>query len=118
MVMQGDKQMARARKQTKTTKETTPGFAIKINPQTELGLAMLIAETEDGHYEPVAVVASVSEAQEIAKSDFARRLEGVAMGCEDVTCPARYAIWAQGLGGEYKPLREYEIDGTAQNIEW
>ena len=44
--------MARARKQTK---ETTPGFAIKITPQTELGLAMLIAETEDGRYEPVAV---------------------------------------------------------------
>ena len=76
--------MARARKQTKQTKETTPGFALKITPQTELGLAMLIAETEDGHYEPVAVVASVSEAQEIAKSDFARRLEEVAMGCEDV----------------------------------
>lgn len=107
--------MARARKQTK---ETTPGFAIKINPQTELGLAMLIAETEDGHYEPVAVVSSVSEAREIASSDFARRLKEVGMGCEDVTCPARYAIWAQGLGGEYKPLREYEIDGTAPQIEW
>ena len=40
------------------------------------------------------------------------------MGCEDVTCPARYAIWAQGLGGEYKPLREYTIDGTEPQIEW
>jgi shikimate 5-dehydrogenase len=43
MVVQGDKQMARARKQTK---ETTPGFAIKITPQTDLGLAMLIAQAE------------------------------------------------------------------------
>jgi hypothetical protein len=115
MVVQGDKQMARARKQTK---ETTPGFAIKIKPQTDLGLAMLIAETEGGTYEPVAVVSSVSEAKEIAASDFARRIKEVGMGCEDVTCPARYAIWAQGLGGEYKPLREYTIDGTEPQIEW
>jgi len=105
--------MARAR-----TKQTpTPGFAIKINPQTELGLAMLIAETEDGRYEPVAVVATVAEAQEIAASDFARRVKETSKG-EDVACPARYAIWAQGVGGEYKPLREYTIEGTEPQIEW
>jgi hypothetical protein len=115
--MQGDKQMAKAR--TKQTKEApTPGFAIRITPQTELGLAMLIAETEDGRYEPVAVVASVAEAQEIAKSDFARRVKEISMGCEDVACPARYAIWAQGLGGDYKPLRDYTIEGAEPHIDW
>lgn len=107
-----------AKVRTKQTKQTpTPGFAIRITPQTELGLAMLIAETEDGRYEPVAVVASVAEAQEIAKSDFARRVKETSKG-EDVTCPARYAIWAQGLGGDYKPLREYTIEGTEPQIEW
>lgn len=109
--------MARSRsKQTKNA--PTPGFAIRITPQTELGLAILIAETDDGCYEPVAVVASVAEAQEIAANDFARRLKEISMGCEDVACPARYAIWAQGLGGEYKPLREYTIEGTEPQIEW
>ncbi len=108
-----------AKANTKQTKETpTPGFAIRITPQTELGLAMLIAETDDGSYEPVGVVVSVAEAQEIAKSDFARRLKEISMGCEDVACPARYTIWAQGLGGEYKPLREYTIEGTEPQIEW
>ena len=106
--------MAKARKQTR---ETTPGFAIKITPQTDLGLAMLIAETEDGKYEPVAVVSSVSEAREIASSDFAGRVKEVGMGCEDVACPARYAIWAQGLGGDYKPLREYTIEGSESQTE-
>lgn len=108
--------MARAR--TKQTRQTpTPGFAIKINPQTELGLAVLIAETEDGRYEPVAVVATVAEAQEIAQSDFARRVKETSKG-EDVACPARYAIWAQGTGGDYRPLREYTIEGTEPQIEW
>lgn len=108
--------MARAR--TKQTKPSpTPGFAIKITPDTELGLAMLIAETEDGRYEPVAVVATVAEAQEIAASDFARRVKETAKG-EDVACPARYAIWAQGTGGDYKPLPEYTIEGTEPQIEW
>jgi hypothetical protein len=114
--MQGDKQMARTRTK-QMTQTPTPGFAIKITPQTELGLAMLIAETDDSAYEPVAVVASVAEAEEIAKSDFARRVKDTAMG-EDVACPARYAIWAQGLGGEYKSLREYTIEGTEPQIEW
>ena len=64
------------------------------------------------------MVASVSEAQEIAKSDFARRLEEVAMGCEDVTCPARYAIWAQGLGGEYKPSAKTRSTAPIPKVEW
>ena len=38
-----------------------------LEPETELGLAMLIAEDEDGHYEPVAVAASINEAKELAE---------------------------------------------------
>jgi hypothetical protein len=46
MVVQGDKQMARTTKQTKT--RATPGFAIEIKDDTELGLAILAAEFGDG----------------------------------------------------------------------
>jgi hypothetical protein len=46
-----------SRKQAKTYN----GFAIPLQPDTELGLAMLIAEDEEGHYEPVAVVVSIAE---------------------------------------------------------
>ena len=35
----------------------TPGFAIEIGLDTNLGLAILLAEDEEGHCEPVAVVA-------------------------------------------------------------
>jgi hypothetical protein len=41
MVVQGDQQMARTTKQTKTA--ATPGFVIKIRDDTELGLAILVA---------------------------------------------------------------------------
>lgn len=110
--------MALARNKRTKREAPTPGFAIAIKPATDLGLAMLIAETDDGHYEPVAVVSSVAEAREIASGDFARRLKETSIGREDVTCPARYAIWAQGLGGDYKPLRDYTIDGTEPQVDW
>jgi hypothetical protein len=46
--------MALARNKKAKRETPTPGFAIAIMPATDLGLAMLIAETEDGHYEPDA----------------------------------------------------------------
>src|ERR1035437_5962890 len=51
MVVQGDKQMARTTKQTKTP--ATPGFAIKIKDDTELGLAILVAVYAAGGYRPI-----------------------------------------------------------------
>jgi hypothetical protein len=47
--------MART-KQSRTS--ATPGFAIGIKDDTELGLAMLIADLGDGHYQPIGVVVS------------------------------------------------------------
>ena len=60
--------MARTTKQTKTP--ATPGFAIEIKDDTELGLAILVAEFGDGNYQPVEVVVSINEAREIADSDM------------------------------------------------
>jgi hypothetical protein len=75
--------MARTRKQTKTYN----GFAIPLEPDTELGLAMLIAEDEDGHYEPVAVAATINEAKEIAESDLRGRMRSIARGEDAGICP-------------------------------
>lgn len=44
--------MARNRR---TTETLTPGSAIRIGNDTELGLAMLIAEDDEGTIEPIAV---------------------------------------------------------------
>src|ERR1017187_7602265 len=51
MVVQGDKQMARTTKQTK--KPATPGFAIEVKDDTELGLAILVAVYAAGGYRPI-----------------------------------------------------------------
>ena len=90
--------MARNRKPTRTYN----GFAIPLEPNTELGLAMLLAEDEDGHYEPVAVVASISEGRETAASDFAARMRRLEGDEEPGICPIRYRLWARGVNGDYR----------------
>ena len=42
-----------ARTKGQTAANVTPGFAIRINDDTELGLAILVAEFGDGNYQPV-----------------------------------------------------------------
>ena len=59
------------RKHKKTQGEAaTPGFAIQILPDTDLGYAMLIAEDEEGHYEPVNYASSLGEAFEMLRKTF------------------------------------------------
>ena len=92
-------------------KNATPGFAIQITDDTELGLAMLIAEDEDGHSEPVGVVVSINEAREIAAGDMRRRFHEHGRG-ETPLCPYEYKVWAQGLGGGYcvaATIRAHEV---------
>ena len=94
--------MTRTRKQPKTYN----GFAIPLEPGTDLGLAMLIAEDEEGHYEPVAVAANISEAKEIAESDMRGRMRSVEKGADAGICPIRYKLWARGVDGEYRLATE------------
>jgi hypothetical protein len=75
------------------------GFAVEITDATDLGLAMLIAESEDGQYEPVAVVANVGEAREVAKQDLRSRMDRLEHG-ESPLCPYVYKVWARGIDGE------------------
>ncbi len=90
--------MARTTKQTKPP--VTPGFAIEIKDDTEVGLAILVAEFGDGNYQPVGVVVSINEAREIADSDMRGRMRDLERG-KTPACPERYLVWAQGLEGEY-----------------
>ena len=95
--------MARNRKQTKTHN----GFAIPLQPDTNLGLAMLIAEDEEGHHEPVAVASTINEAKELAESDFRGRRRRLERGEDPGLCPYVYKVWAQGIDGYY--LLAHEI---------
>ena len=78
-----------------------------ITESTDLGIGLLIAESEDGEYQPVGAVSTIREAREIAESDMRRRTHRLDQG-SDPMCPARYLVWAQGDGGEYATVAEIE----------
>ena len=85
----------------KNTPAATPGFAILLTDSTNLGLATLIAEDEQGHYEPVSVVNSISEAREIAASDLRGRMRRLERDQDPGLCPYNYKVWAAGIEGGY-----------------
>ena len=62
---------------------------------------MLIAEDEEGHYGPVAVVVSISEAREITATDMQHRRKDLEAGGAPM-CPYEYKVWARGLDGDYR----------------
>jgi hypothetical protein len=92
---------------TKAQSKSYNGFAITLQPDTPLGLAMLIAEDEEGHHQPVAVASTINEAKELAQSDFLARRKRLERGDDPGLCPYLYKVWAQGIDGDY--LVAFEI---------
>jgi hypothetical protein len=90
--------MARNRKE-QTRTNATPGFALEIKDDTELGSAMLIAEDEDSHYLPIGSVVNIDEGRGIALDDLRRRMCELERGNDPGFCPYCYKIWARGLDG-------------------
>ncbi len=90
-----------ARTKGQTAANVTPGFAIRINDDTELGLAILVAEFGESTYQPIGVVVSINEAREIAAGDMRGRMRDLEAG-KTPACPETYVVWAQGLDGDYR----------------
>ena len=78
-----------------------------IGETTDLGIGFLIAESEDGAYQPVGAVMTIGEAREIVATDMRRRMSRLEQG-SDPMCPVRYLVWARGDGGEYTTVAEIE----------
>jgi hypothetical protein len=97
--------MANAKKSYKTYN----GFAIPLQPDTDLGLAMLIAEDDDRNCQPVAVVSTINEAKELAECDLRERMRKTERGQNACICPIRYKLWARGIDGEYLVATTIEI---------
>src|ERR1700691_1099089 len=78
----------------------TPGFAIQILPDTDLGTSMLIVDDEEEHYRPVTLAMTISEAKELAQGDLRSRMRSVENATDaDGLCPCEYRLWSRGLGG-------------------
>src|ERR1043166_6535424 len=88
------------KKQTRKQKDHN-GFAIPLQPDTELSLAMLIAEDEEGRTQPIAVASTINEAKELALNDFDCRLKKMQNDEDAGICPYEYKLWARGVEGEY-----------------
>ncbi len=89
--------MALTKKQTKSYN----GFAIPLQPDTELGLAMLIAEDEEGRSEPVAIASTIREATELARTDWRARINRLERGEDPGLCVDVYKLWARGIDGQF-----------------
>ncbi|MCS6954419.1 MAG: hypothetical protein NZM33_16360 [Bryobacteraceae bacterium] len=66
---------------------------------------LVIAEDEDGGYEPVALASTFAEAEELARSDYASRLRRLERDEEPGLCPYLYRIWAR-REDRYEPAGE------------
>jgi hypothetical protein len=78
-----------------------------IEETTDLGIGMLIAESEDGAYEPVTPVSTIREARDTASCDLRGRKASLENGGEPL-CPARYRVWARNDRGEFTSVAEIE----------
>ena len=77
--------------------------------RADLGLAVLVAESNDQEYEPVAVVMSVREALETSKEDLRLRMTDLDHG-GDPMCPERYVLWARDPSGQYRALHRINAE--------
>lgn len=62
---------------------------------------MRIAEDDGGNSQPIAVAATISEANELAESDMRGRMRRLDRGEDAGFCPTCYKLWARGVDGEY-----------------
>ena len=92
--------MARTKKQTKSHN----GFAIPLQPDTELGLAMLIAEDEEGHVRAGRRRSHDQRGETRSPRATSRsRMRRLERGRRSWTLPVRRTkVWARGIDGDYR----------------
>ena len=73
-------------------------LADALQPKQNLGLAILIAENDLGHYEPVGVVGTIQEAREMAQHDMAHRLAELAQDRSPMAADI-YRLWGMKSNG-------------------
>jgi hypothetical protein len=95
------------RPRTKAT-NAPAGFAFPLAGDTDLGLAVLVAEDEEGAYEPISVVRSINEAREIASDLLGKRMRRLERGGDPGLCPYIYKLWAWGVDGDYRVAAEID----------
>ena len=90
------------------TKPVPKNAAPALDENAELGFgALLVAEAEDGSYEPVSVVSTIKEARFMAGENFRSRMIAVE-NADSPMCPDVYKVWIHGMHG-YRVISEIEV---------
>ena len=69
-----------------------------MTPSTESPFLFLIAEDEDGNYEPIELVATIDEAEEVFRFDMKRRLRALHNDEDPGLCPFVYKLFMRQAG--------------------
>jgi len=75
-----------------------------LKREDELGFAFLVAEDEEGHYEPIELVSTLNEAAEIAEADLKRRIKALDNDQDPGLCPYEYVLFARTISGRYEKI--------------
>jgi hypothetical protein len=82
--------------------------SIPVDETTELGFGtMLVAESDEGGYEPVVMVSTIREARYFAEENLRIRMSELESGGQPM-CPARYVVWGRGDFGTYRIISTIE----------
>jgi hypothetical protein len=100
---------------TPTNNKRHPLFG-RVATDSSLGIAILIAEDDDGRYWPIGLASTIGEAREIAESDMRVRMRDLERG-KTPACPAVYTLWSCDLNGEYGVIRKLDA-ATLADVEW
>ena len=88
----------------------------RVAADADLGIALLIAETEDGHYDPVNPVATINEAREMAAGDIRARMRSLEKGGTP-NCPEIYKVWSHDYDGRYAVICQLDA-ATLEDVAW
>jgi hypothetical protein len=94
---------------SRTTKQTQSydGFAIPLEGDTYLGLALLTPRTKKGATRRSPTSARLMKRRSL-QQDSRRRRERLERGEDPGLCPHAYKLWARGTGGEFRVACEIE----------
>lgn len=77
-----------------------------MNRHGEYSLAVLMVEDEEGTREPIGIVTTRREADELAEADLKRRKSLLDAGDDPGICPYVYQIWDH-LANGYAKVEEW-----------
>ena len=89
----------------KTASMKSGHFSCSLTNNTELGLAVLMAEFDDGSVDILSVVGTIAEAIELANEDRSERMDNIV----NFQPAETYRVDARGIEGRYHTAATWDF---------